>query len=174
MDNMRLCLELTNSEKEEDVIRILRSVGFWDSPSSWHYFGSLADNFSTIGNQQSKPEAALVEKIINSVDAVLMRECLRRSTDPEGPNAPKNVIEALESYFKIRNGRLSNLDAKSRALLAENICLVATGAKTNPCYSIIDKGEGQTPDRMPTTLLGLFKSIKARIPFVQGKVKKGR
>ncbi len=62
MDNMRLCLELVNSEKEEDVIRILNSMGFWDDRSCWRYFGDLEDNFSPIGNQQSKAEAALVEK----------------------------------------------------------------------------------------------------------------
>jgi hypothetical protein len=173
MDNMRLCLELANSEKEDEIIQILKSVGFWDDRSCWRYFGDLEDNFSPIGNQQSKAEAALVEKLVNSVDAVLMAECLERGVDPEGPNAPKSVIEALENYFKIRNGRLSNLDAKSRALLAENICLVATGAKSNPCYSIIDKGEGQTPNSMPGTLLALFKSIKARILFVQGKFHMG-
>ncbi|MBA7484886.1 hypothetical protein ES707_20417 [subsurface metagenome] len=173
MDNMHLCLELANSEKEEDVIRILKSMSFWDEHSCWHYFGNLEDNYSTIGNQQSKAEAALVEKIINSVDAVLMVECLERGIDPEGPHAPKSVIEALEKYFKIRNGRLSNLDTKARALLADNICLVATGAKSNPCYSIIDKGEGQTPNSMPKTLLNLFGSIKARIPFVQGKFHMG-
>ncbi|MBA7715553.1 hypothetical protein ES703_124604 [subsurface metagenome] len=173
MDNMRLCLELVNSEKEEDVIRILNSMGFWDDRSCWRYFGDLEDNFSPIGNQQSKAEAAVVEKIVNSVDAVLMAECLERGINPEGSNAPRSVIEALEKYFNIRNGRLSNLDAKSRAILAENICLVATGAKSNPCYSIIDKGEGQTPNSMPMTLLALFKSIKARIPFVQGKFHMG-
>jgi hypothetical protein len=173
MDNMHLCLELCNSEKEEDVIRVLKSAGFWDDHSCWRYFGDLADNFSPIGNQQSKPEAAVVEKIVNSVDAVLMAECLEQSIDPEGPNAPKSVIEALEKYFQIRSGRLSSLDAKSRATLAENICLVATGAKSNPCYSIIDKGEGQTPNSMPKTLLNLFGSIKARIPFVQGKFHMG-
>ena len=76
MDNMRLCLELVNSEKEGEVIRVLKSVGFWDNPSSWRYFGDQEDNWSTIGNQQSKAEAALVEKIVKSVDAILMAECL--------------------------------------------------------------------------------------------------
>lgn len=173
MDNKSLCLKLASSETEKDVIQVLRAVGFWNDRSCWHYYGDLEDNYSPIGNQQSKAEAALVEKIINSVDAVLMAECLERGINPEGSDAPRSVIEALERYFNIRNGRLSNLDTKSRATLAENICLVATGAKSNPCYSIIDKGEGQTPNKLPMTLLALFKSIKARIPFVQGKFHMG-
>ena len=100
MDNMHLCLELANSEKEEDVIRILKSMDFWNDRSCWCYFGNLEYNYSPIGNQQSKPEAAVVEKIVNSVDVVLMTECLERSIDPEGPNAPKNVIGALKNTLK--------------------------------------------------------------------------
>src|SRR5260370_14375377 len=36
-----------------------------------------------------------------------------------------------------------------------------------------DCGEGQTPERMPETLLSLTKSNKLRIPFVQGKFNMG-
>src|SRR5260370_8158658 len=36
-----------------------------------------------------------------------------------------------------------------------------------------DCGEGQTPERMPETLLSLNKSNKLRIPFVQGKFNMG-
>ncbi|MFC1998835.1 hypothetical protein ACFLVR_04235 [Chloroflexota bacterium] len=173
MDNQSLCLELANSESESDVIGVLKGSGYWDKPECWEYFGGIEDNYSSIGNQQESPERALVEKIVNSVDAVLMSECLTRGVDPEGARAPQSVADALKLYFSIHNGRLSNLDAKSRSRLAENIGLVATGAKNSPCYTIVDKGEGQTPDNMPRTLLGLFKSIKVRIPFVQGKFHMG-
>jgi len=45
--------------------------------------------------------------------------------------------------------------------------------KQKPCISITDNGEGQTPERMPDTLLSLNKSNKLRIPFVQGKFNMG-
>jgi hypothetical protein len=38
---------------------------------------------------------------------------------------------------------------------------------------VYDQGEGQTPQRMPDTLLSLTKSNKLRIPFVQGKFNMG-
>ena len=173
MNNKNLCLNLVYCESEKDVINLLKNEGYWDDSSIWRYYGDNENNFATIGNQQSRPEAAIVEKIINSVDAVLMSECLRRGVNPESSEAPKSIINALETYFNIYAGKLSNITPTERRNLAENICLVATGKKTNPCYSIIDKGEGQTPNKTQDTLLSIGKSNKLRIPFVQGKFNMG-
>jgi len=173
MDYQNLCLCLADSETEADVIRHLQKAGLWDDLSYWRYFGDIEDNFSTIGNQQSQPEYALVEKIVNSVDALLLGKCLESGIDPKSEEAPRNATEALTRFYDIPEGKLSKVSPRQRANLAENICLVATGSKSNPCYSIIDRGEGQTPEIMPKTLLGLFKSIKSEIPFVQGKFHMG-
>lgn len=168
-----LCLELAMAETEKEVIRILEDAGYWNNPNVWRYYGDNENNFSVIGNQQGKPEQALVEKIINSVDAVLMRECLRRKINPQSKDAPQNINDALHKFFGIIDGKLTNLTTIKRAKLAENIILVATGTKSNPCYSIIDKGEGQSPKRMPETFLSLTRANKLRIPFVQGKFNQG-
>lgn len=173
MDNKQLCLKLAHCESEADVIKLLRNAGYWEDISCWHYYGDNENNFATIGNQQSNPDAAIVEKIVNSVDAVLMAECLKRGIDPTSKDAPQSIVAALENYFNIRNGKLSNVIPSERRRLAENICLVATGRKTNPCYTVIDQGEGQTPAMMPETLLSIGKSNKLRIPFVQGKFNMG-
>jgi len=169
----KLCIDLAKSESEEEVVKILKKAGFWDDSSVWVDYDRNPNNFSTIGNQQSSPDAALVEKIINSVDAVLMRECQRRGIKPDSPRAPKNIQEALKEYFCIYDGKLSSIDANQRSKLAENILLVATGEKSNPCYSIIDFGEGQTPQRMPDTFLSLNKKNKLNVQFVQGKFNMG-
>jgi hypothetical protein len=173
MDLQKLCLDLIYSETEEKVIDLLKKESLWDDYSSWRYYGDNENNFATIGNQQSKPESALVEKIINSIDAVLMAECLKRKIDPESEKAPQSISDALIDYFRIQEGKLSNMQPRERGKLAENICVVATGTKMNPSYTIIDKGEGQTPKKMPETLLSLAKSNKLRIPFVQGKFNMG-
>lgn len=83
------------------------------------------------------------------------------------------MAAAVEQFFNVRDGRISNLDAKQRQQLADNIHLVAVGSKTNPNYLIIDSGEGQTPARFPDTFLSIMKSNKMRIPFVQGKFNSG-
>jgi len=168
MNEKEICLSLARADTEEEVIKILKDAGYWDDPNVWRCYGDIENNFATIGNQQSKPDAALVEKIINSVDAVLMRECLRRGIDPEGKEAPLSISEALNTFFDIYKGRLSNLTASERTKIAGNILLIATGMKSEPSYAIMDEGEGQTPKRMPETFLSLNESNKLRIPFVQG------
>lgn len=174
MDNRDLCMKLAGANTEDEVIEILSEYGYWDDPNVWRYYGDIKNNFSTIGNQQSNPASALVEKIINSVDAVLMRECLIRDINPEGGNTPSSIKEALIEFFKIPSGRLSNLTQRMRRELAENILVVATGTLKSPSYSIIDKGEGQSPNRLPETFLSLqTKSNKLKIPFVQGKFNMG-
>ena len=168
-----LCLELANANTEMDIIDILERAGYWSDPHVWIYYGDNENNFATVGNQQAAPDTALVEKIINSVDAVLMRECLKANINPEGSDAPKSLRDALEIFFDISNGILTNVLPKKRSELAQNIMLIATGGKSNPCYSIIDKGEGQTPLNFSRTFLSLIRSNKLRIPFVQGKFNMG-
>ena len=168
-----LCLSLVQCESESEIIEILIKEKYWDNLENWHYFGGDENNYSIIGNQQSKPEAAIVEKIINSVDAVLMGESYKRGIKPDSSEAPNSIKEALIKYFNIDEGKLTNIPAKERSKLAENICFIATGQKTNPTYTIIDKGEGQTPAKMHDTILSLRKSNKLRIPFVQGKFNMG-
>ncbi|MGD0080184.1 MAG: hypothetical protein ABSB80_06000 [Methanoregula sp.] len=169
-----LCLKLVKAETENEVISILKKARYWDDPDNWKNIGQNENNFSVIGNQQSKPEAALVEKLVNSIDAVLMAEAEIRKINPEGPDSPQSIPEAVELFFKVPNGKLTKISPLTRTELANKIALVATGTRKNPCYAIIDSGEGQTPNKMPNTFLSIFeKSNKMRIPFVQGKFKMG-
>ena len=179
----RLCLDLLQADLEADVIRLLSAAGYWEDRSVWRQFGDNESNYSTIGNQQATHEAALVEKIINSVDARLMLECQLKGITPEGPKAPKSVRQAVAWFFEDDPtaqtplaGRMSEWGNSRRRDVAQGITFAATGARAhegNPCFTIADQGEGQTPDRMPETLLSLNKSNKLRIPFVQGKFNMG-
>lgn len=178
-----LCLALVNADSEEDVMRLLTDAGLWDDSRLWRFFADRESNYNTIGNQQSSPDAALVEKLVNSVDARLMNECLCRGIDPEGAKAPASIREAVALFFDDSHdpdsphaGQIKNwLDTK-RTEVARGITLVATGAGAkagSPCFTISDCGEGQTPERMPDTLLSLDRTNKLRIPFVQGKFNMG-
>ena len=171
--NKKLCLGLLYAESEQTVIRLLKHYGYWHNDTAWRLYGDIENNWSTIGNQQSHPVAAMVEKLVNSIDAVLMRECLQRGIPVEEFDAPQSIKEAQEEFFGIRNGNLANIGAINRTQLAQNVGLVATGGKNNPNYTVFDRGEGQTPLSMPDTLLSLSKANKLRIPFVQGKFNMG-
>ncbi|MBA7517860.1 hypothetical protein ES705_09914 [subsurface metagenome] len=173
LDLEELCLQLVYAESENEVIRFLEGAGYWKNNTVWKYYGDSENNYSQIGNQQSDPDTALVEKIVNSVDAMLTRECLKRSIDPESEQAPRTTKEALIDFFKINDGNLANINVITRRELASNIMLVASGRKTKPCISIIDKGEGQIPTNFHSTFLSLMESNKLRIPFVQGRFNMG-
>lgn len=179
----RLCLCLMKADSETEVIDALSRAGYWDDTHAWRYYGDYENNYNTIGNQQSRPDAALVEKLVNSVDARLMCECYVRGVDPEGPTAPRTIREAVATFFegnpdpkRDTAGRIKLWSDSRRTEVAKGITLAATGygpSEGNPCLTISDSGEGQTPDMVPHTLLSLTRSNKLRIPFVQGKFNMG-
>lgn len=176
----KLCLDLMHADSEDDVVDILKDSGYWDNPACWRNYGDYENNYNTIGNQQSSPDAALVEKLVNAVDARLMNECLARAIDPEGEEAPQDIRSAVARFFEEgypSNRTLSGLvsewaDAK-RTEVARGITLAATGSRGAPSFSIADCGEGQTPNMMPDTFLSTTGSNKLRVPFVQGKFNMG-
>jgi len=176
-----ICMELITTDSEDEVIELLRSYEYWDDPSVWRYYGDYENNYNVIGNQQSRPDSALVEKLVNSVDARLMNECLVRRIDPEGPDAPTSIRKAVAQFFEespesVTAGLVSEWGSTKRREIARQITLSATGMKPsagNPCLTISDCGEGQTPLMMPETLLSLNKNNKLRVPFVQGKFNMG-
>jgi len=180
---LRLCLSLMNADSEAEVIDILTKANLWDEPDAWRYYGDYENNYNTIGNQQGKPDAALVEKLVNSIDARLLLDCLARGIDPESPLAPQSIREAVALFFENSSpphkgsaGRLKNWTVAKRTEVSKGITLTATGfgpSQGNPCLTIADCGEGQTPTMMPKTFLSLTKSNKLRIPFVQGKFNMG-
>lgn len=178
----QLCLALMQADSEAEVIRLLSDVGYWDDKRVWRLYGDRENNFSTIGNQQNRPDAALVEKLINSVDARLMHECLARGINSESPAAPQSIRESVARFFEegtsdsIYRGQIGAWDNEKRRDVARGITLAATGMKVqdgDPCITIADTGEGQTPRKFPETFLSLEKSNKLRIPFVQGKFNMG-
>jgi hypothetical protein len=97
-----LALELLHADSESEVISLLRAASLWEDQAAWRLYGDKETNYATIGNQQSRPEAALVEKIFNAVDARLLGECLRRGIDPESPEAPRTIRHSVARFFEDR------------------------------------------------------------------------
>ena len=162
----QLCLSLLHADTETEVIQLLHKKGFWDDTKLWRYYGDMDGNYSIIGSQQSRPEAALVEKIINSVDALLMNECWLAGVSPEDSSAPRSIHEAVALYFGGNAKKVDTLgyigywDDKKRTEVSRFATLAATGSTKNLCFTIADAGEGQTPNSMPTTILSLNKKNK--------------
>jgi hypothetical protein len=175
-----LCIALLHAETEDEVIGLLKNTGFWDNSAVWRHYGDLENNWGQGGNQQSLAEAALVEKIVNSVDARLINECLERGIDPKSEDAPKTIRQAVARFFeggtgtKLATGGLIEewSDDKIREV-AQGITLCGTGMRPIMNLTITDSGEGQTPRKVPLTILSLSKSNKMYIPFVQGQFNQG-
>ena len=183
MDNATLCMSLMRADTEAEVISILRSAGYWDNnPFVWRPVGDDDNNFATIGNQQSEAIAALIEKIVNGVDARLIDASLLAGVNPESPDAPRSIREAVARFFQGKahptdhDGRIAEWPSSMATEQGRLLTVSATGhmpAAGKPSISIADQGEGQAPDSFPDTFMSLHRSNKLRIPFVQGKFNMG-
>ena len=164
-----IALDLVNAKSEQEVANIIRS-----SPKflygNWKPLGGIDNNYGVVLNQQAHPVASIVEKIVNSCDAVLIKECKRRKIDPEGDEAPESMFQAVEEFFGIKDGDLGNLSPQDRRELAKNIRVIADGSKSEPNIIVADLGEGQHPEDFEGTFLTILRgsSRKRFIPFVQG------
>jgi hypothetical protein len=175
-------MDLMRADTEQEVVDLLAAAGYWDNIEYWRPYGDDENNYSTIGNQQSEAVAAVVEKIVNGVDARLVDASLRAGVDPEGADSPKSIREAVARFFehKEKPGPSDGLIADWSDSVATGhgrlLTVTATGNKPSDgdlSLTVADQGEGQTPNAMPSTFLSLHRSNKLRIPFVQGKFNMG-
>ena len=161
-------LYFARTEQELDEIVITNSDIF--KSENWHPLGGTENNFSLIENQQSNPISALIEKITNSIDAVLMKKCLQAKIDPKSDHAPMSMEEARGIFYpEHRDWDLPKIRSKQ----AENIQIIADGPRFNTSLTIYDNGEGQNPEEFENTFLSLLKGNKTKIHFVQGKYNMG-
>jgi hypothetical protein len=178
--NRDLCLQLLGCETDAELQHVLGEAGLLDDPKQWRLYGDMENNWSIVGNQQARADAALMEKVVNSIDAVLLGEVQSRGIDPTDPqNAPGSITDAVVMAFdgdskSQRAGRVANWDDKKRREVSRNIALYTTGEQgSHVSFNVADLGEGQAPDRVPETLMSIARSNKQRVPFVQGKHNQG-
>ncbi len=166
----KLFSSLLSTSNENDVDAKLKSIVLTHN-ISWTPLGGNDSNYGIIENQQSSPIAALIEKITNSIDALLMRRCVEEGIDPRAAGAPGTMAEAIELFFG-NESKVWHLQGP-RKTQAEAIQILAHGSRTSPCITIYDDGEGQHPDDFEDTFLSLLRGNKNDIPFVQGKYNMG-
>lgn len=175
MQDKSLLNELLAAEEESGVMAALQSRGILQEANRWHYLGGMPNNQSIVHNQQSTPAAALVEKITNSLDAILLRQCKAKGINPRSQAAPATMAKAAELFFgDFQNGS----PAEIRQFAEKSMVLYATGSKVRPTLSLFDSGEGQLADDFPKTFCSLIYgsddgSYKGAIPFVQGRFNMG-
>lgn len=170
-----LCLSIYNCNNYGELYSLVHSHPLLSNNQNWRPYGNERNNCGTFENQQSKAEAALVEKLTNSIDAILTKECLIRGIDPKSNSleVPKTMTEATERFFSVKNGKWENATQLERRKIATNLQIIVSGDRKTPNIAIYDHGEGQIAKDFPDTFLSLHKGNKVNIPFVQGKFNMG-
>lgn len=183
MENSQdICMKLLRAESEAEVLNIVANTPEMQDEENWAPLDGRDTNFNTTSNQSSDGAKALTELMTNMVDAMLIRGCLEKGIDPKDKNnAPKTMYEAANKYFSQPIEGLTTLKSNDPAIKkfqSENHLVVAiTGSvrttEGKPCFTFIDEGEGQTPEKFSTTFLSLSERNKRDIAFVQGKFNMG-
>ena len=162
---------------EDEVQKFIKENSLLNNQNNWKPYGNNQNNFGIFENQQSHSVAALTEKLTNSIDSMLMKECRLKGIDPESSEAPNSLEDAMDVFFNIKNNELGELAAEKRKKLSLNIQLIATGHKDtsgkNGDLLVFDNAEGQLPSDFPNTFLSLAQNNKNKIKFVQGKFNMG-
>ena len=170
INTKQLFNKLYFAQTEQDVDKIINTHPNIFKKENWAPLGDSENNFGVIENQQSTPIAALIEKITNSIDAVLMKKCLEAGIDPKCSQAPKSMESARTSFFPDHR----DWDMASfRNQQAESIQILADGPRGKTSLIIYDDGEGQHPEEFENTFLSLLRGNKNEIHFVQGKYNMG-
>jgi hypothetical protein len=98
----------------------------WDDARLWRWLGDEEYNYSSVGNQQSRAEQAIIEKLINSIDSKLLAAARiegllpRIGDSPQAPDTPRTIKEARERFF---GEKIKDLET-----LSHGITVAATGA----------------------------------------------
>lgn len=181
INSENLCLTLLNCNSENEVESIVRDTPAMHD-SSWKPLDRRETNFNITSNQASDGGKALTELMTNMVDAVLLKYAHKKHINPKGASAPQTMYSAVETLINIkhlRGGRLVDADDENslREFAMKHLIIGVTGGSTKkeglPCFTFIDNGEGQHPEKFEDTFLSLSAGNKKDIPFVQGKYNMG-
>ena len=170
MNIEQLFFDLYKAPVEAEVEKVLARHSLLNDPANWCPYGGNESNFGVVENQQASPIPALIEKITNGSDAILMRACLEHGIDPRSHQAPRSIDDALWQFFPDnKNWDLPN----ARRQQAERLQILADGPRGETSLIIYDDGEGQAPEDFANTFLSLLRGNKNDIHFVQGKYNMG-
>ena len=167
-DVLRFILEKTrkavSAKDVEEILKVLDKQNIAD----WRPVGGRENNPPTI-DLASKPTLPLIERIINSMDALIERHIEeKRIKNPKAkvPNNPRQAAEEMgidKIYWKTRTPK--KIRSKAEKI---KVVFVNGGSKSKPSIAIIDEGSGQAPKDFPKTFVGLNENTKINKPYLVG------
>ena len=161
-----LYLEIINCQSPIDARNILLKL---NGKISWKPLGGRINNLSTV-NLGSDPAAGVIERITNSMDAVI--ESSLNGHDAENRN-PREIVEEL---FSIKEGRLKSIkDFKKQNELTKKIqvTVLDSGNTNRPTLEIRDHGIGVDAKDFSNTVLSLNANNKIKKQHLLGAFGQG-
>ena len=161
-------LNVTNSNEIEAWITGVLGKQVLSDDRYWRNVGDQLSNAGAI--EVSADEInPLVERIVNSIEAVLELRVPASGENLEGPH------DAVRAAFDLSTGESSQLDSDTARSIAQNVNVVFKGKRRNstPTIEVIDKGIGIHPSEFSGTILALGQSIKGQKPYLIGMYGQG-
>jgi hypothetical protein len=146
---------LLDTGTEEELLQILQEPFYSDE--NWRPLGQQDNNFGIVENQAASPLAALAEIVVNSIDAILLKNYNEKTKISDDIPEFHTMHEAVDELVNQNE---------------EDVTIAADGEKGGPIsLQIEDTGEGKSPDRFEETFLGLLQpgSLKQEYEFLQGQ-----
>lgn len=170
--NRDLLYRLVESTSDEQVTAIIEQHPFFKN-CSWQFYGNMENNAGIIKAQSPDPVGALVEKITNGNDALLVRLCWQNKINPITSEAPQSQLDAIRKFYgeNVANFELTELEI--RDLASNTVRIIAEGDSEKPTLTVVDFGEGQNPSDFPDTFLSIGHSNKTKIKFAHGVYNQG-
>jgi hypothetical protein len=170
--NKEILLKLIEATTQEEVTHLINTHPFFKK-ATWTPYGGQANNAGTIKAQAADPVGALVEKITNGIDALLIRMCWDKKIEPTSIDAPQSQSEAIRKFFGDNIADFNLSDKEVREIAAKTVQIIGEGTPEKPTISVIDFGEGQHPKDFSKTFLSIGGSNKIKIKFAHGVYNQG-
>lgn len=170
--NKEILLKLIKATSQEEVTHLINNHVFFKK-ATWYPYGGQPNNAGTIKAQSADPVGALVEKITNGIDALLIRMCWDKGIDPASESAPQNQNEAIQKFFGNNVSNFNLSDKEVREIASKTVRIISEGTPEKPTISVLDFGEGQHPKDFPKTFLSIGGSNKIKIKFAHGVYNQG-
>lgn len=147
--------QFLTAETEADVTAALSDSRL--EAAVWKPLGGIENNYGIVENQQADPMAALTELIVNSIDAILLKN-YHEYVDDESTGDEFGTLNAAADT-------LIDPDVEEIRLAADG-----TGEKSRS-LTLSDTGCGQPMERFEDTFLGFLQpgKTKQQYGFLQGK-----
>ncbi len=169
MDLRRIFLDLyeaTTERQLEVALRkhktVIRKAGKWQPIEDDQQMAAV------VANQQVSPIGAIVEKLTNSMDALLLRRCAKSKIDVESEHTSSVMENILSVAYPARDKWRQPAARREEALnLQVLVDGYQKGRRGGPSVVVYDNGEGQEPGDFLNTFLS-FQGSRHNVPFTYG------